>query len=100
MLSSKVTKAIHYTIVCLFYTLLLVAIIYAFKTYMKEPTAFEENNLDNDIKIPSFTLCPYPQDFDEDFFESFNDVTNGIKRAKSKWSSQIEWMKSYENGTE
>ena len=41
-------------------------------------------------------MCPYPNDLNEKPFESFEDIQNGIKRAKMNWKGEISFIKSFE----
>ena len=95
--TSRLFQMVEVRIISLFYVILLVAIFHAIKKFLDEPTAFEENHISNAaLKIPSFTMCPYPNDLNEKPFESFEDIQNGIKRAKMNWKGGISFIKSFE----
>ena len=55
---------------------------------MNEQTAFEENHVENERKLPSFTLCPMPADRSgaNSSIESFEDVASAIKNVESKFT--------------
>ena len=47
-----------------------------------------------DTKIPSFTFCPYPP-WSYLSIETFEDAMSEIDIEKKKYSSKMNWMKSY-----
>ena len=64
------------------YLVLIFVFIKSWMTMMNEQTAFEENHVENERKLPSFTLCP----LDNNSIESFEDVASAIKNVESKFS--------------
>ena len=61
---------------------------------LNPPTSFEENRLENFVKLPEFTLCPYGQ---HEPIESFEDVIIKIEDTKKKYSARLKWGNSFEN---
>ena len=85
-------KAIKYIVVIVLYLLLFIVTFYSLITFIKEPTAFEELDIEGDAKIPSFTICPY---YSTDLLQTFEDVNEGIKEAKLNWNSSIKMYKPF-----
>ena len=54
---------------------------------MDEQSAFEETIVENERKLPSFTLCPMPYGANKSI-ESFEDVATAIKNVESKFQVQ------------
>ena len=48
----------------------------------KEPTAFEEKVVYNKARLPSFTLCPWPDTIRNTSIESFEDIENEIEHVR------------------
>ena len=85
-------------IVTLFYLILIAAIITPIKKVLNSPTAFEEFELLDDTKIPSFTFCPNPLAYSSnsyDSIETFEEAMNEVENAKKKYSATMYWTKSY-----
>ena len=83
-------------IVTLFYLILIAAIIVPFKKVINSPTTFEEFELLEDNKIPSFTFCPHPTTYSSyDSIETFEEAMNEVENAKKKYSATMHWTKSY-----
>ena len=86
-------------IVTLFYLILIAAIIVPIKKVLNSPTAFEEFELLDDTKIPSFTFCPRPLDTysssSYDSIETFEEAMNEVENAKKNYSAAMYWTKSY-----
>ena len=58
-------------------------------TLMDEQTAFEEKAVENERKIPSFTLCPWhwqgsnqPDNSSNNLLQSFEDVVTAIEKLE------------------
>ena len=79
-------------ILSLLYLFLFMIIFSTLKTYVEEPTTFEENYVFNNSRIPSFTICPRYTNYS---FERFQDVTQAIKEAKLNWHSTIKLLKPF-----
>ena len=56
----------------------------------KEPTAFEEKVVYNKARLPSFTLCPWPDAIRNISIESFEDIENEIKHVRQ--STQLKYL--------
>ena len=83
-------------IVTLFYLILIAAIIVPIKKVINSPTTFEEFELFDDTKIPSFTFCPRPLDTSSyDSIETFEEAMNEVENAKKNYSAAMYWTKSY-----
>ena len=61
---------------------------------MEEHTTFEETIVENEARIPSFTLCPDRPD--QKSIESFEDVVEEIENAKTKYKISYRENKPYE----
>ena len=79
----------------LLYIALLDRIIQCFHNLNNESTAFEETELENEVTMPSFTLCQFPRGAPP-LIESFEDATKEIRESKSQYESNIEIIKSFE----
>ena len=99
LVASKVTYETF--IVTLFYLILIAAIIVPIKKVINSPTTFEEFELLDDTKIPSFTVCPYPSTYyssSYDSIETFEEAMIEVENAKKKYSGEMYWTKSYRKG--
>ena len=63
------------------YIILILVLIKSWMILMDEQTAFEETVVENERKLPSFTLCPYGANKS---IESFEDVAAEVKDFESK----------------
>ena len=61
---------------------------------IEEHTTFEETIVENEARIPSFTLCPDRPD--QKSIESFEDVVEEIENAKTKYKISYRENKPYE----
>ena len=69
---------------------------------MEEHTTFEETIVENEARIPSFTLCPDRPDqnsISNKSIESFEDVVEEIENAKTKFKMIYYDFKPYEGDT-
>ena len=85
-------------IVTFFYLILIAVIIVPIQKVLNSPTAFEEFELLDDTKIPSFTFCPHPSPYSlssYDSIETFEEAMNEVENAKKKYSATMYWTKSY-----
>ena len=95
------------TIVVIFYFALFGILAHAFTILLDPPTAFEENQVKNNVKIPGFTLCPYQGKNKKtnhrhnitvlEDIESFEDALIEIAKAEGKYFVNLKWSKSYKN---
>ena len=84
------------TIVVIFYFALFGILAHAFTILLDPPTAFEENQVKNNVKIPGFTLCPYRGYKTKlDNIESFEETIIEIAKAEEKYFVDLKWSKSY-----
>ena len=72
-------------IVLVFYLILISVIVVQFNKVFNSQTAFEEYELSNDSKLPSFTLCPYSIKS----IGTFEDTMIAIKKAKEDYSIKM-----------
>ena len=73
------------------YLILIFVSIKALIALMDEQSAFEEKNVENGRKLPSFTLCLWPglnqpDNPGNNAIESFEDVASAIKNVESKFT--------------
>ncbi len=80
--------------VVLLYLALIGVIINSFIVWYQEPTTFETEDLENEAFYPSFTLCGVP--FDNDTFESFEDVTAAINEVKDNFKAYAYYYVAYQ----
>ena len=78
----------------LLYIALLDRIIQCVHNLNNESTAFEETELENEVTIPSFTLCKFPFG-NPPSIQSFEDANKEIRTSKSQYQSNIEIFKPY-----
>ena len=65
------------------YMILIFVLIKSWMALMDEESAFEEKIVENERKIPSFTLCPYGAN---ESMETFEDVATAITNIESKFT--------------
>ena len=70
------------------YMILIYVTIRAWMNLINEQTAFEETTVENNKKLPGFTVCPVSNPADNKSMESFEDVATAIKNVKSKFTIQ------------
>ena len=88
---------LHLIAVIFFYVILIYVIIKSFTNLMNEPTAFEENLLDNHTILPSFTMCPYqPETAKYSSIGSFEEILEAIVETRNNYSFLYFEEKSYE----
>ena len=81
-----------------FYLILIAVCVTSWNTFLKEPTAFEENIVYNKARLPSFTLCPTQPDhpINNKSIESFEDIEKAIEHVRSKYTIEYLEKKPYE----
>ena len=79
----------------IFYLVLAVVLAFSFQNLLDSQTAYEENQLEGDIKLPSITICPNRIENSNDKIEDFDMALASIKKAKELYSAQMEWAKDY-----
>ena len=85
---SKLVLQSHTISSSILYMILIYVTIRAWMNLMNEQTAFEETTVENNKKLPGFTVCPMPNRSDNKSMESFEDVATAIKNVKSKFTIQ------------
>ena len=79
-------------IVLVFYLVLIGVIAVQFNKVFNSQTAFEEYELSNDTKLPSFTFCPYSTKS----IGTFEDTMIAIKNAKEDYSIKMHWRRPFQ----
>ena len=79
----------------IFYLVLAVVLAFSFQNVLNSQTAYEENQLEGDIKLPSITICPNRIENSNDKIEDFDMALASIKKAKELYSAQMDWAKDY-----
>ena len=81
------------------YIILILVLIKSWMALMEEQSAFEETIVENERKLPSFTLCP-KQNGANKSIASFEDVATAIKNVESKFQIQYsDYDKNFERST-
>ena len=84
-------------IVLVFYLMLIGVISIQLKKVFNSETAFEEFEINNDTKLPSFTLCPYGY-YSPDLIETFEEAMIAIDNAKDDYSITMNGRQRFEQG--
>ena len=81
-----------------FYIILIVVSVSSWIKLLKEPTTFDENVVENQARLPSFTLCSTrPDDLPRNkSIESFEDIEKEIQHVRSKYTMKYAEYKPYE----
>ena len=80
----------------IFYLALIAVLIVPLQKLINIPTAFEEFQIQNEAKLPSITICPFPNlNDEEEEIENFNDARIAINKAKKEYFGNTVWSKSY-----
>ena len=81
-----------------FYLILIGVCVTSWMKLLKEPTAFEEKIVNNQARLPSFTLCPAQPDgtISNKSIESFEDIEKAIVNIKDKYTIEYAEQKPYE----
>ena len=79
-------------IVLVFYLILIGVIVVQFNEVFNSQTAFEEYELSNDTKLPSFTFCP----FSLKSIGTFEETMIAIKNAKEDYSMKMHSKRPYQ----
>ena len=82
-------------IVFVFYLILIGVIVVQFNKVFNSQTAFEEYELFNDTKLPSFTLCPYPKNPFKSI-GTFEEAMLEIENAKEDYSMKMHKTKPFQ----
>ena len=81
-------------IVVIFYLILIGIIGISFFKVLDSPTAFEEYEINNDTKLPSFTLCPYSGLG----IGTFEEAMIAIDNAKDDYSMKLNLTQPFQEG--
>ena len=76
----------------IFYLVLAVVLAFSFQNVLNSQTAYEENQLEGDLKLPSITICPNRI---ENKIEDFDMAIVSFKKAKELYLSRMDWTKDY-----
>ena len=80
-------------IVLVFYLILIGVIGIQLKKVFDTETAFEEFEINNDTRLPSFTLCPY---YSSNSIETFEEAMVAIDNAKNDYSMTMNGYQRFE----
>ena len=89
------------TIIVLVFYLILIGIIgIQLKKVINSQTAFEEYEIPNGTKLPSFTLCPYSSSNSIGYhsIETFEEAMIAIENAKKDYSVTMHGSRRFEKG--
>ena len=78
----------------IFYLVLIAVLIVPLLKLLNSPTAFEEFQLENQVELPSITICPFPEK-DDDEIKDFKDAHIAIEKTKKEYFGDMSWSKSY-----
>ena len=84
-------------IVLVFYLILIGVIGIQLKKVFYSETAFEEFEINNDTRLPSFTLCPYGY-YSPNVIETFEEAMMAIDNAKDDYSITMNGRQRFEKG--
>ena len=81
-----------------FYLILIGVCVTSWIKLLKEPSAFEEKVVENQAKLPSFTLCPSQSigPLSNKSIESFEDIEKAIEDVRYKYKIEYLEYKPYE----
>ena len=83
-------------IVLVFYLILIGVIGIQLNKVFDSQTAFEEYEINNDTKLPSFTICPYP-DYSLSI-GTFEEAMLAIDNVKDDYSMKLHFSQPFEEG--
>ena len=84
-------------IVLVFYLILIGVIGIQLNKVFNSETAFEEFEINNDTRLPSFTLCPYGY-YSPNLIETFEEAMIAIDNAKEDYSIRLDWYRPFRKG--
>ena len=84
-------------IVLVFYLILIGVIVVQFNKVFNSQTAFEEYEIYNYTKLPSFTICPYP-DYSLKSIGTFEEAMMAIDNAKDDYSMKWTLSRPFKEG--
>ena len=83
-------------IVLVFYLILIGVIGIQLKKVFNSETAFEEFEINNDTKLPSFTLCK--KDLSSNSIETFEEAMIAIDNARDDYSITMDGNRRFKKG--
>ena len=84
-------------IVFIFYLILIGVIATSLNKVLNSSTAFEEYEISNDTKLPSFTLCPNKNE-NGDSIETFEETMIAIEKTKKNYAIKMSWSRPFDKG--
>ena len=84
-------------IVLVFYLILIVVVGIQLNKVFNSETAFEEFEINNDTKLPSFTLCPYGY-YSLNLMETFEEAMIAIDNARDDYSITMDGNRRFKKG--
>ena len=86
-------------IVFILYLILIGIIATSLNKVLNSSTAFEEYEISNDTKLPSFTLCPSPIKNEYGVsIKTFEETMIAIENAKTNYTIEMAWSRSFDKG--
>ena len=86
-------------IVFILYLILVGIIATSFNKVLNSSTAFEEYEISNDTKLPSFTLCPSPMKNEYGVsIKTFEETMIAIENAKTNYTIEMSWSRPFDKG--
>ena len=86
-------------IVFILYLILIGIIATSLNKVLNSSTAFEEYEISNNTKLPSFTLCPSPIKNEYGVsIETFEETMIAIENAKTNYTIEMAWSRSFDKG--
>ena len=86
-------------IVFILYLILIGIIATSLNKVLNSSTAFEEYEISNDTKLPSFTLCPSPMKNEYVVStKTFEETMIAIENAKTNYTIEMSWLRSFDKG--
>ena len=82
-------------IVLVFYLILIGVIGIQLNKMFNSETAFEEFEISNDTRLPSFTLCPY---YSSNSIETFEEAMIAIDNARNDYSITMDGNRRFKKG--
>ena len=80
----------------IFYLVLAIVLAFSFQNLLDSQTAYEENQLEDDLKLPSITICPNsPVENSTEKIEDFDMALVSIEKAKELYLARMQWQKDY-----
>ena len=81
-------------IVFILYLILIGIIATSLNKVLNSSTAFEEYEISNDTKLPSFTLCPMKNEYGVPP-KTFEETMIAIENAKTNYPIKMSWSRPF-----